>query len=704
MPPIRSGLPLSTAAVFIFGLLVGAAPLARAGDSRDAIAEKATESIRENRRADAATYLYELVRQQNVESYHCQFGTIQESLRLVREFGLLDEIIAANRPPADAPFEQRKDFAITLVHLTSPEIQRENLEKLHAEQPGDPRLLTLLAIATPIDQLQRLIPPITRLTPPELTGFLKMLTDEMRPYYRSEAEFHRDMDMVQWLAEVLVALPPEDCLTVNFDCIRHLAKDRTTFHFSFGADGSIRIPPLLEEAPCYAPPADPKDKEFIGKIAGARDKSLQKLAAASLQHPALSALGFHLLYVGRATFPVTDSQLHEAAIAAIQCHLKAYHPQSASRQPTEHNRLSNLSATSFPMMIGTELGLIPEDFATADAQAHRLAAVPPALLDALDPALAPQVRQWIAFLEQPDPAQVADLLARLQSEPTSSISFNLAALLLELTAIDPGKGFELLLDRYDFAPLLQARPWSSGVFSPPLRFEKIIGRHYARHSDPAVAAAGLHRIAVKLLGPENTWPEYQNVLIHHAGDNRAFLPNSPKSAPLSAFVHITGQSCEQGPSRPKYNLLRFVNSHGLPAGIASAESAEKIINRYPFPAFFQEVTLQSNLFSPGPGMFGPDGKFIPPQLIHSGNPGDFAMYGAELLKVTGPQQFWSTLTGALWTARDAAFVRPGLERELPAIRTSTASTPNSAKTATRSTPPRSFACGNPPSTGLTTRP
>src|SRR6476619_5502824 len=123
MPPIRSALPVSSV-VFLFGLLVGTAPLAKAGDAPDAIVEKASTLIRENRRPDAAAYLYEQVRLQNTESYHCQFGGIEECLRLIRKNELLDEIIAAKRLPGDAPFEHRKDFVITLVHLTSPDAQR----------------------------------------------------------------------------------------------------------------------------------------------------------------------------------------------------------------------------------------------------------------------------------------------------------------------------------------------------------------------------------------------------------------------------------------------------------------------------------------------------------------------------------------------------------------------------------------------------
>ena len=72
-------------------------------DSSDTVAEKATALIRENRRYEAAAFLYDKAQSMNSEAYHCQFDSIKKCVNLVTEHHLMDEIVATRRPPADAP-------------------------------------------------------------------------------------------------------------------------------------------------------------------------------------------------------------------------------------------------------------------------------------------------------------------------------------------------------------------------------------------------------------------------------------------------------------------------------------------------------------------------------------------------------------------------------------------------------------------------
>jgi hypothetical protein len=672
-PAIRFQRSIS-ALLFIFGLNVSSMTPSKAEDVETSqITKIVADLIEKGRKHDAASFLYDLVRDKNGESFHCQFGTIRACTQLAKQHELLGEIIRVKSPPADATFAAVKDFTITLVHFTSPGSQREALAKLHADRPRDPRVLTLLTIATPSDQLDPMIEQATRLNPSGISEFLKMLTDEMRPYYKNEGEFMRDAALVQWLAKLFAALPPQDYLKADFISVSHLAKDRCRF----STVGDIEIIPLYIEHHADQQKADIAQQDFVRKICDTRDRALENLADSLLKHPSISAVGFNILHRGRSSFPVSNQRLYEASLTAIHSQLRTYRHGHDFLSLGRFTRLSNLCNHNYPIMyFGVEFDPFPDDFAAAYAKEHRISAVPATLLEGVDPTLSPSVRGWLAFLEQPAPALLPGLLANLQSEPSSHIAFKIAVMLLEGTSQDVEKGFNLILDHYDFTPLLQTRPWGGGFRSTARDFEKIIGRHYVRHPDHVVASAGLRRIATRLLGPAETWPAYKDVDIENENTAATFGTNDTRSAKLSAFAYITNHRSQEGRIRPNYNLLRFVNTHELPEGIESADNAESIYNYQAVPVLLPEVMLPSNLLVAGPGMFDQKGRFIPPLLVRTSDPEDFKRFGEGLLKVRGPQGFWSTITGALWTQRDAAFVLPSLEQELPMIRSWSASQQN----------------------------
>ncbi len=665
--PARRFLRSILALFWVSGLQVIFLSSGIAGDVEESlnnISTKAATLIGEGHKTEAASLIYDLVQKYNSESFYCQFGTIETCLSVVRQHDLLGEIIRIKRPPEGAPFAAIKDFTITLVHFTSPDAQRDSLMKLNAEQPDDPRILTLLIIATPSDQLDRLIEPATKLKPAEFSIFLKMLTDEMRPYYANEEKFMRDAVLVEWLAKLFASLPPQNYGKADFISVSHLVKERCRF----SDVGDIPLPPLWIEGKPTLPETNILEQAIARRICSARDRSLEKLADSLLKHSSISAVGFNLLYRGRSSFPVSDRQLYEASLAAIHAQLRTYRVGAEFTTSGRFTRLSSLCSHTDPIMFGVEFDPFPDEFAAAYAKKNGIAKVPSGMLEGVDPTLAPLVRGWIAFFENPDPVELSRLLAELHADPSSHIGFKIAVLLLEGSSLDMEKGFSRILDQYDFTALLQARPWADG-FRTTDRFEKTIGRHYVRHPDDGVASAGLNRLASRLLGPMETWPGYEEVPIHHQGDSAWFGSADKKSGGLSAFAYVTNHRSEVGRIRPNYNLLRFVNTHGLPSGIAAADNAESILNYQSVPALFAEVMVPSNLFVTGPGMFDLEGRFIPPLLVLPNDPEYLSQFGEELLKVRGPQSFRSTITGALWTQRDAAFVLPSLEKELPAIRT-----------------------------------
>jgi predicted Zn-dependent protease len=637
--------------------------------------------VHQGNRPAAARQLYRQLAA-SLQPNNSSYGSSSDVFSQASQLKLVPDIAAAMRPPATASFKRRAEFIKIMCRLAPAADYRDDLEKLHAENPDDTEILALFCSVTEPARAAELFKTLAARPDNDLFDVGQQLLKRDDDSPRTAEAFQATLDRWTAVIALLDAIPASQSSGKNLTWVNYNMLQLVHNNFLAG----IAMPPFRSPPPKLRDQASAEEKERFetaGKLAKLRDATIHAVATAMLKHPGTASQGFELLSAGRVTLGLDEAALYQLAVQSLQTTLPASlavnadtENQGDSRQQRRwslilQNGGSNSEGSSVPG------GILPEYFLARYAIDHPDQNVPATVIAGLPATLAEQLGGWLAFFAKPTAAEAATRLKQLTADPAQLRVFLAANTLGGFASREVSPAFELLFAAIEPATLVSsgkpqdsADPFGDPVPKPTEATAVIISR-WLNTPDVALRWDRLRQLAILVLGPEKHWPAYASINLQTSGDAA-----QPARTRLSRLIALINPQADRQLIRD-YLPIRFLRSIGLPASFSSESLQRTLLNLTSGgtpaekAARCQELIDQiiaANLFLPGPGMINDDGSVLPFGLIRSPSQETGALLGEALLKVTGPNRFWATLTGTLLAKKPSATFLPLLQQELPAIK------------------------------------
>lgn len=557
-----------------------------------------------------------------------------ETIQSIRQLNLTADLAAVMLPPSGASYQRRRDYAIIMAKLDGPAKVLPLLDALQTEQPADSAILSLRCVAVPPERRTDLLAQLARTAGDDLSCLGAAL--ELNPNGIENAAAYRAV-LATWhtIPALLEAIPPDQSTTKRLAWLNEAA-----MHLAASSSVVGHALPSFGDHPGGAQ----ADAVALARL---RDSAVKETALAMLKHPETTTTGFMLLAAGKASFGLDETTLQTLAMASYRTMLSAVDHRSP--QPASENHYWR--------------DFTPIRRLLADKQSHQ----PADFLSALPPPARGEMATWLDFFTAPTPAVAATLLQTLARDSQPAAPDNALTLALELAAlcqIDPTPGLESLIDHADVAAPPRSSFFDQQAAPQITTLMAGITAHFDRCGNFGRAAPFVARAAARVLGPPACWPLYAAALADGCQENSAI---EQRRRTFTAILNLD----RIDRAKPDFALVRLGLATGL-LGIDGHQPNLPTIDSYCREAGCAGELLSSGLFQPGPGMFLPDGTFLPLKVARllSDRPEDdpAKTVGTALLAVDGPDRFWARLAGAYWARREAALPLAEVTRELATIR------------------------------------
>lgn len=567
-----------------------------------------------------------------------------EFIDSIQKLQLVPDLTSIMLPPPGASYDRRRDYAIIMAKLDGLTKYVPLIETLHAEQPDDTAILSLLCAASPMPRRLALFRKLCQFPGDDLSDFADALAPSLFDHYHESDDAYRRM-ISEWhtVPTILAALPREQSAS------KHLAWLNEAV-LRLAMSSSLSFYDFSEARRAYA-----SDTPGKVELALLRDAAVKEVAIAMLKHPETASSGFILLSAGKIPFALGEDALHAMAMDAYRTKLSAadFQERSPSKQFISYHQEGHFRniGSSFKNYTWSDLTPFRNLLARANAS-NRFHQSSDFLLSLPEPARN-EMAAWLDYFAAPTPAGATALLRSLERECQSSTPQNGFTLALEITAlcnINPTPGLEMLVDHAGVTTTRESMAYSSQGSPPVIPLVRgICGT--LNHPAPLVA-----RAVARVLGPPSSWPLYA-----------AALGDGSKEYSVIEQRHQTFTTIVK---QPELAIVRLGLATGL-LGIDGYDLNLPTIDSYCSESTCAARLISSGLFLPGPGMFFPSGAFLPLSVarLKSDDPKDDPekTVGTALLAVEGPNRFWARIAGAYWTRLDSAIPLSEVTRELATI-------------------------------------
>jgi hypothetical protein len=580
-------------------------------------------------------------------------------LQSIQQPHLVPDLAATMLPPPGASHERRREYAVIMAKLDDLTKALPLLETLHTEQPGDTAVLSLLCTASPMPRRLELFGKLCQFSGDDLSDFAAAFIPKLRSDGVDDADGYRSV-IAEWrtIPALLAALPPEQS---------------TSKRLAWLNEAAVRLadsPPSLHD---YVRDRNGYPGDFAeggrAELAQLRDIAVKEVAIAMLKHPETATHGFILLSAGKIPFGLDEDALHAMAVEAYRTRLTAAgfeEPFSAGRFISYH-REGYLRDLSSPCRNLTWNNLTPFRHLLARATGSNRFHQSTDFLTSMPEAARTEMAAWLDYFATPTPAAAIALLRSLERECQACPSENSLTLALELTALchlNPIPGLETLVDQAGVAFSGDARYWSGQNIPNMITLARAFVAHFDTCGTNEEATPLVSRAVNRVLGPPSCWPLYAKVLRDGCKEQSVI---EQRHRTFNTILNLDGISR----NKPDFTLVRLGLSTGL-LDIDGNHPNLPTIDSYCKEHACADELIASGLFRSGPGMFFPDGTFLPlkvARLASDRAEDDPAKtVGKNLLGVDGPNRFWARIAGALWTRSDSSIPLEEVTRELASIK------------------------------------
>ncbi|RYD67083.1 MAG: hypothetical protein EOP83_03560 [Verrucomicrobiaceae bacterium] len=548
------------------------------------------------------------------------------------------EMVRLGAPGGEASFKRRRDHALLLVSLEQKADAEPLLRKLAEEKPDDVTVKTALySVLKPEDQLKQ----ATDLAKGDFDDELLATLFTSWTHGNSAT---KKLDGLEAMTVLLENLAPSfkndrNLSWVNY-CMAYLVSEGSM---------DVQLTSLFKKEEG----ASGYDKEKSQRRADLCKRTFR----AMLRHPQTAEQGFVLLSGTRDVLGATKEELDAAALSALRLVIRIEQPPMNRRHYS--NRRDYLWSWVRPNGSssggGAPEGLMPSTWLSQRSAEGK----------ALEPydkefllSLAKEGGDWGKTIETCEAIVAAPGLAKFE-EWKKAAAERSQQTNLELEWISRSAAAAKRDDLRAAIEDFMCEALRQGSYD-----SQALGQQLARSVETAKDSAGrtaaLHRLTVKILGPEEAWPLYaeiRNSNVYLQGPNQR----------LNAFQNLW--SAFNGSELMAVSAMRFAAGHGLTSG--GSVNWYQILNdsRGRTPAASR--LLNAGYFAPGPDAVadakdGNGKSMLDYGLSRLKQQEGSSKLGEELLKVDGPDRFWARIFGAV-LANKPELAYAELDREAAVI-------------------------------------
>jgi predicted Zn-dependent protease len=587
------------------------------GNNNRRSSEDAARLVKDGKREAAARMLLTSLRQM-ANNPNASYET-DRLIKSAKSLKLEKEMVRVSAPAGEASFNRRRDHALLLISLDQKTDAEPLLRKLAEEKPGDLMVKTALySVLKPDEQLQQA---------KELAkgDFDEEIISTLFTSWAGGNSASKRFDALEAMTGLIENLEPSFKNDRNLSWVNYMMAQIVSDDYL-----DVQLTPLFRKPN--------QGNEYNKEQSQRRADLCKRMFRAMLRHPQTAEQGFVLLSGTREILGATTEELDAGALSAMRLVIRLEPPPVNRRYYS--NRRDNLwswvRGNGSSSGGNTPKGSMPSAWLTQRAAEGKV-------MEPYDKefllGLAKEGGDWGKTIEACEAIVAAPGVAKFEEwRKKSAERAQQATVELEWIsrAAAAAKREDLKSAIEDFmCEALRQGTYDSQAFGQEL------SRSVDDAKDSSARRAVLHRIATKILGPEEAWPLYaelRNSGVYLQGPNQrmngfqnvwsAF--NGNEVTAVSAMRFAAGYGLMSGNSLNWYQILEGQGSD-LPA-------ASRLVN--------------AGFFAPGPEAVADpkdgNGKSMLDYGLNRLKTRDgSAKLGEELLKVEGADRFWARIFGAI---------------------------------------------------------
>ena len=579
--------------------------------------EDAARLAKDGKREAAARLLLASLRQMATNP-NASYET-DRLMQSAKSLKLEKEMVRLSAPAGEASFKRRRDHALLLISLEQKTEAEPLLRKLAEEKPDDLMVKTALySVLKPEEQLKQ----ANELAKGE---FDEEMISTLFASWTGGNSASKRLDGLEAMTGLIENLEPSFKNDRNLSWVNYMMAQIVSDDYL-----DVQLTPLFKK------PGE--GTEYHKEQSQRRVDLCKRMFRAMVRHPQTAEQGFVLLSGTREILGATTEELDAAALAAMRLVIRLEPP------PTNRRYYSNRRGYLWSWMRGngsssggnTPQGSMPSAWLTQRAAEGKV-------MEPYDKkfllGLAKEGGDWAKTIETCEAIVAAPGVEKFEEwKKGAADRAQQATVELEWIsrAAAAAKRDDLRAAVEDFmCEALRQGNYDSQAFGQELV------RPVEEAKDPAARTAVLHRLATKILGPEEAWPLYaeiRNSNVYLQGPNQR----------LSAFQNLW--SGFNGNEVTAVCAMRFAAGHGLPSfgTLNWYQILEGPGNGMPAASRL----LNAGFFAPGPDAVanpkdGNSKSMLDHGLGRLKQRDGSAKLGEELVKVEGADRFWARIFGAV---------------------------------------------------------
>ncbi|MCW1926495.1 hypothetical protein OKA05_28345 [Luteolibacter arcticus] len=579
--------------------------------------EDAARLVKDGKRDAAARLLLASLRQMATNP-NASYET-ERLMKSAKSLKLEKDMVRLSAPAGEASFKRRRDHALLLISLEQKSEAEPWLRKLAEEKPDDLMVKTALySVLKPEDQL-------TQAKELAKGDFDEEMISTLFSSWMGADKIGRRLDGLEAMTGLLENLEPSfkserNLSWVNFMMAQFVSDDYV----------EVQLTPLFKKAA--------EGNEYHKEHSQRRADLCKRIFRAMVRHPQTAEQGFVLLSGTREVLGATTEELDAAALSSMRSVIRLEPPPMNRRHYSNRRDYmwSWVRGNGSSSGGGSPQGMMPSAWLTHRAAEGKV--MEPYNKEFLL-GLAKEGGDWAKTIETCEAIAAAPGVEKFE-EWKKKAPERAQQATLELEWISRAAAAAKRDDLRAVIEDFMCEALRQGIYDSQ-SFSQELARSVDEAKDTAARTAAMHRLAIKILGPEEAWPLYaelRNSNIYLPG------PNQRQNAFQNLFSAFNGNEATA------VCAMRFVAAHKLSLGSLNWYQILDGPGGNGNPAASR--LLNAGYFAPGPDAVadpkdGNGKSLLDYGLTRLKQRDGSAKLGEELVKVEGPDRFWARIFGAV---------------------------------------------------------